>query len=155
MDVNWKSRSSFSAICLAKGLVGGMKTKLDDVADCDIARALDCGMANPLLLWCGCSDRAWRSVAGNEGCHGATGEVESTVLLVSSASLPSFFSRKSPECRADFGRSISIPALKTLRVNSGEFGRDVRISKGGSNLDVGLPRDDGCGELLLSVVFCY
>ena len=42
-----------------------------------------------------------------------------------SAFVSSFFSRKSPECNADLGRSISIPAEAWSRCGSGVGVRDV------------------------------
>tara|TARA_R110002003_G_scaffold296_9_gene18691 strand:+ start:19346 stop:19819 length:474 start_codon:yes stop_codon:yes gene_type:complete len=114
-----KSRSVLFACC-TRGLVGGRNAnKLVD--DCDIARARDTARLsapNDASKEYDASLRVdGRAAAGKERFHGATGEVarNGVTIELPPELPPSLFSLKSPECRADRGRSISRPAAAGSR----------------------------------------
>jgi hypothetical protein len=115
-----------------------------------VARNLICGRCTGALL---------ARKAGNSLCHGTTGDVDKGVVSACSLLSSCLLSRKSPECNADLGLSISSPAASLLKPSSttlGLFGdsfnsTDGRSAKG--ELFRGESLSDACSGVLLPKPF--
>lgn len=102
LETGLGERSSRSELYVAwtNGLVGGRNVNFES----------EDWLGNRGLRWGRRSDALAARKGGKLLCHGATGDVANTAASLSFSLRKLASSLKSPECRADLGRSISIPA---------------------------------------------
>jgi hypothetical protein len=105
--IGYTVESSRSELLAAwtSGLVGGRSPNWES-ADCACTRCRRCGSLSGTLAARKC---------GKSLCHGATGDVANNPVISSPPLSLLLSSLKSPECKADLGRSISMPAAALLQ----------------------------------------